>query len=66
MAVDDIEVVTQYPRKVREIENAWITLSDGVRVAARIWLPEDAEQDPVPAIFEFLPYRKRDGTADRD
>ncbi len=66
MAVDDIEVVTQYPRKVREIENTWITLSDGVRVAARIWLPEDAESDPVPAIFEFLPYRKRDGTADRD
>ena len=66
MAVDDIEVVTQYPRKVREIENTWITLSDGVRVAARIWLPEDAETDPVPAIFEFLPYRKRDGTADRD
>ncbi len=66
MAVDDIEVVTQYPRKVREIENAWITLSDGVKVAARIWLPEDAETDPVPAIFEFLPYRKRDGTADRD
>jgi len=55
-----------FPRKVREIENLFITLSDGTRLAARIWLPEDAEQDPVPAILEFLPYRKRDGTAPRD
>ena len=35
-------------------------------LAARIWLPEDAEQDPVPAILEYLPYRKRDGTYERD
>ena len=32
----------------------------------RLWLPADAESDPVPAILEYLPYRKRDGTADRD
>lgn len=48
------------------IENQWITLADGTRLAARIWLPDDAETDPVPAVFEFLPYRKRDGTAPRD
>jgi putative CocE/NonD family hydrolase len=41
-------------------------LSDGVRLAARVWLPEDAEADPVPAILEMIPYRKRDGTAARD
>ena len=35
-------------------------------LAARIWLPEDAEQNPVPAILEYLPYRKRDGTYERD
>lgn len=58
--------VDRFPRKVREIENLFITLSDGTKLAARIWLPEDAEQDPVPAILEFLPYRKRDGTAPRD
>ena len=59
-------IVDTYPRAVREIENTWITLSDGCRLAARIWLPEDAEADPVPAILEYLPYRKRDGTAARD
>lgn len=61
-----MRTVTDFPRKVREIENQWITLSDGCRLAARIWLPEDAEDDPVPAILEYLPYRKRDGTIDRD
>ena len=58
--------VDTYPRAVREIENTWITLADGCRLAARIWLPEDSEADPVPAILEYLPYRKRDGTAVRD
>ncbi len=53
-------------RKVREIENVFIPLKDGTRLAARIWLPEDAERNPVPAILEYLPYRKRDGTAPRD
>ncbi|MBY4631443.1 CocE/NonD family hydrolase, partial [Rhizobium croatiense] len=48
------------------IENEWITLKDGTRFAARIWMPDGAEQDPVPAVFEFLPYRKRDGTSLRD
>ena len=59
-------IVGQFPRRVREIENAWIPLADGCRLAARIWLPADAEDDPVPAILEYLPYRKRDGTAVRD
>ncbi len=58
--------VGQLPRVVREIENLWITLADGCRLAPRLWLPADAEDDPVPAIRESLPYRKRDGTAERD
>ncbi len=58
--------VGQFPRRVREIENAWIPMPDGCRLAARIWLPADAEHDPVPGILEYIPYRKRDGTADRD
>ena len=51
---------------MRTIATEWITLADGCRLAARIWLPEDAEAAPVPAIFEFLPYRLNDGTAVRD
>ena len=54
------------PRPVREIEHTWIELADGTRLSARIWLPEDAESDPVPAILEYLPYRKHDGTVVRD
>ncbi len=51
---------------MREIENAWIPLKDGTRLAARLWLPDDAETKPVPALLEYLPYRKRDGTAERN
>jgi uncharacterized protein len=57
---------TEFPRRVREIEHTWIPLSDGCRLAARIWLPDDAEEDRVPAVLEFLPYRKNDGTVARD
>ncbi len=61
-----MRVVGQYPRTVEVIENEWITLADGCRLAARVWRPADAAADPVPAILEYLPYRKRDGTAARD
>ncbi|MEX2649140.1 MAG: CocE/NonD family hydrolase [Alphaproteobacteria bacterium] len=55
--------VTDLPRKIREIENLWIPMRDACRLAARVWLPEDAETSPVPAIVEYIPYRKRDFTA---
>jgi len=48
------------------LENEWIKLSDGRRLSARIWLPDSALKKPSPAILEYLPYRKRDGTAQRD
>jgi uncharacterized protein len=57
---------TDFPRAIRLIEHAVIPLSDGVRLSAMIWLPKDAEENPVPAILEYLPYRKRDGTTERD
>lgn len=47
-----------------EEENVWIPLADGSRLAARIWRPVDPT--PVPAVFEYLPYRKRYGTVARD
>ena len=49
-------------------ETVWITLADGTRLAARVWMPErQAEgQGSFPAVLEFLPYRRRDGTAERD
>ena len=57
---------TDFPHRVRVIENTWIPMADGVRLAARIWLPEDASARPVPAILEYIPYRKRDDTRPRD
>ncbi|WP_331371697.1 CocE/NonD family hydrolase [Sinorhizobium chiapasense] len=53
-------------RNFSVIENEWITLTDGTRLAARVWMPEGTEQNPVPAVLEYLPYRKRDGTCARD
>ena len=44
--------------------DTWIDLPDGRRLAARLWRP--ATDVPAPAILEYLPYRKRDGTAPRD
>src|SRR5262245_52355302 len=60
-----MQIVTQFPRRVVEIPNTFIPLSDGTRLAARIWLPADAEADPVPAILEYLPYPKPGGTIER-
>ncbi len=61
-----MKTIKNFPRKVKEIANHWIELPDGARLAARIWMPVDAVQQPVPAILEYLPYRKRDGTFVRD
>ncbi len=47
-------------------ENIWIPMGDGVRLAARLWLPDGATEQPVAAILEYIPYRKRDGTRGRD
>jgi putative CocE/NonD family hydrolase len=61
-----VRVVESFPWRVREIEHLWIPLSDGCRLAARLWLPEGAEPRPVPAILEYIPYGKREGTRARD
>ena len=58
--------VDTFPWPVRHVENAWIPLSDGCRLAARMWIPEGAEDTPVPAILEYIPYRKRDHKRSRD
>ena len=52
--------------RVVEIENLWIPMADGCRIAARIWLPESSVSEPVPAVLEYIPYRKRDFMRARD
>lgn len=54
------------PRSISENPDLGIPLADGTRLSARVWMPDDSSQNPVPAILEFLPYRKRDGTCARD
>jgi uncharacterized protein len=52
--------------EIIELDPVWIPLRDGTRLAATIRRPSDAERHPVPVILEYLPYRRRDGTVQRD
>ncbi len=61
-----MEQISNFPHKIKKIENVWIPMRDGTRLAARLWLPVNADDDPVPAIMEYIPYRKRDLTRLRD
>ena len=60
------QIITDLPYKVNVVENQWITLSDGTKLSARIWYPEVEEGTKLPAILEYIPYRKNDGTRARD
>ncbi|MDF9798640.1 putative CocE/NonD family hydrolase [Catalinimonas alkaloidigena] len=61
-----MQEVKEFPHAFEEIENTWIPMPDGIRLAARMWIPEKAHDEPVPAIFEYIPYRKRDFKRVRD
>jgi uncharacterized protein len=61
-----VRPVEDLPLDIEVIEHTWIPMRDGTRLAARIWLPVGAEERPVPAILEYIPYRKRDNTRARD
>ena len=50
----------------QSLEHVWIEMPDGVRLAARIWLPSSALTNPAPAVFEYIPYRKVDMVRARD
>ncbi|CDQ38773.1 MULTISPECIES: CocE/NonD family hydrolase [Virgibacillus] len=63
---EERRIKTDYPREIKKVDHIWIPMSDGKKLAATIWLPVDAEENPVPAILEYIPYRKNDFTAIRD
>lgn len=48
----------RYP--VRIVEPAWIPVRDGLKLAARLWIPDGAPGDRFPAVFEYIPYRTFD------
>jgi putative CocE/NonD family hydrolase len=54
----------QLPPKtaIKVVDNEWITMKDGTRLSARLWLPEGADSARVPVVWEYIPYRKRDFT----
>lgn len=60
------QIIRDFPYRYKEIENDFIPMQDGVKLAVRLWIPEGAENTPVPAILEYIPYRKRDLTRYRD
>ncbi|MBL9046167.1 MAG: CocE/NonD family hydrolase, partial [Tabrizicola sp.] len=55
---------TVFPHDVEVTENLFIPLPDGTRLAAKLWRPKGSGRHP--AILEYLPYRKHDGTRGRD
>ncbi|MEO8243895.1 MAG: CocE/NonD family hydrolase [bacterium] len=59
-----MKTVTEFPFAVIDVPDMGIVLSDGCRLSARIWRAEGAGK--VPAVLEYIPYRKRDGTLPRD
>ncbi|MEV6349143.1 CocE/NonD family hydrolase [Actinoplanes sp. NPDC051851] len=61
-----MRITTTFPRATTVWEHVWIPMRDGTQLAATIWLPEDAAEDPVPVLLEYLPYRRGDWTAPRD
>jgi uncharacterized protein len=61
-----MRTVTEFPFETVEFSDMGIVMPDGCRLSARVWMPKGAEKQPVPAILEYLPYRKRDGTTARD
>ena len=49
------------------MKQAWIPMKDGVRLAATLYMPDGAKPGAkFPALLEYLPYRKDDGTAAED
>lgn len=53
-------------KPVKYLSHIWIPMPDGARLGARVWRPENADMHPVPAILEYIPYRKDDYTVVRD
>jgi uncharacterized protein len=49
------------------MENAWIPMKDGVRLAVTLYMPDGGKAgEKFPAVLEYHPYRKDDADAERD
>lgn len=55
------------PKYGVRMERVWIPMKDGVRLAATLYMPDGAKPgERFPALLDYLPYRKDDGTAAGD
>jgi predicted acyl esterase len=56
------------PTYVVRMEDGWIPMKDGIRLAVTLYLPDHATAviEKFPAILEYTPYRKDDAMAARD
>jgi predicted acyl esterase len=65
-AVSANEPPTPSTYGVRMVQT-WIPMKDGVHLAATLYMPDGAKAtEKFPALLEYLPYRKDDGTAAGD
>ncbi|MGI9462630.1 MAG: CocE/NonD family hydrolase [Aestuariivirgaceae bacterium] len=56
----ELETVADFPHDILDEPVVWIDLPDSFRLAARIWRPVSSDDEPVPAVLEYIPYRRRD------
>lgn len=65
-STENLTVRQDFPHRIRIENNLRIPLKDGRNLSARVWIPETANKQPVPAIVEYAPFRYRDFTYPRD
>ncbi|KAF5993739.1 CocE/NonD family hydrolase [Streptomyces mirabilis] len=58
--------IENLPHTTRQEDHVRIPMPDGVHLSARIWRPVSSDDSPVPAILEYIPYRKSDLSSVRD
>ena len=62
----NLNIKKRFPYKVKIIDNVWIPLADGCKLAAKIFKPVSLSNKKIPAILEYIPYRKNDYTSVQD
>jgi uncharacterized protein len=68
MALPAIAVEPPSPPAYKfRMENTWIPMKDGVRLAVTLYMPDGGKAgEKFPAVLEYHPYRKDDADAERD
>jgi predicted acyl esterase len=45
---------------VKPLDPVWIPVAGGLKLAARLWIPEGQPGERFPVVFEYIPYRTHD------